>query len=610
MARRGSGRHQDLFMELAQDEGSDEIRPPSRGERVVSRLSHPGQRRSLPADSMLDRRPKSSGGALNGRPASRFDAFPSDLQAHADRYRATPSRANFTQDDTASVSGRSFSGRSQRYSLAAERSPLSSSLLRDRVKSPEPPSYGRRRPSFGSAPSQAQKVRQNQVPVKLPDSPDASPAESSEPNRSPDSTSVDSQTADTVWDELDDLKSRIKKLEVTGKLPPTSGAAISGEASERPRTATTAPTTIDSSPKQERKPASEPKTAPAENTIGGPKIVSIHPLLHSALAKAKLLLNPTLYRSLEATASDALQLAALTGSAGPQGTTFSAASIINGVTVSDRHVRRKADTMCRNLTDLCLALCEGKHETPSSAASPIVLQPVRPSSSIRHARSSTGLGDSASRVGSRPISRLEARRTSILGMGSTGSIGGSPRESTEDVSASEQEGTPSRPQNPPNPLRRVSRANSRLLSARMPRYDEVSGDEDPTVRPPSRAMTDIGNLRTKLSGQREYNSPGQSRSPGFRESLAARRANARAHEANNELSRISSLTSDVGRRRFVKESTPPVLEEEGEGTEYQPLSQPKRRITSMGQFSARRSVEVPNRATSLSSRGPAVVEST
>ena len=608
MARQGSGRHQDLFMELAQDEGSDDVRPPSRSERVVSRLSHPGQRRSLPADSKLDRRPKSSGGILHSRPPSRFDAFPSDLQNHADRYKSTPSRANFTQDDTVSVSGRSFSGRTQRYSSVAERSPLSPSLLRDRVKSPELPSYGRRRPSFGAAPSQTQTVRQNQVSVKMPESPDESPAESSEPNRSPDSASVDSQTADTVWDELDDLKSRIKKLGVTGKLPPTPGAAISGELSERPRTATTAPTTIDSSPKQERKPVSEPKPAHVENTVGGPKVVSIHPLLHSALAKAKLLLNPTLYRSLEATASDALQLAALTGSAGPQGTTFSAASIINGVTVSDRHVRRKADTMCRNLTDLCLALCEGKHETPSAAASPIILQSVRSSSTVRHARSSTGLGDGVSRASTRPVSRLEARRTSILGIGSTGSIGGSPRESTEDVSASEQESTPSHLQNPPNHLRRVSRANSRLLSARMPRYDEVSGDEDPTTRPPSRAMTDIGNLRSKLSGQREYNSSGPSGSPGFRESLAPRRANAGAHEANNELSRVSSLTSDIGRRRFMKESTPPVLEEEGEGVDYPPLSQPKRRITSLGQFSARRAAEVPNRATSLSSRRHMVVE--
>ena len=136
---------------------------------------------------------------------------------------------------------------------------------------------------------------------------------------------------------------------MTGKVPSTSGAAVSGEP-ERPRTATTAPTTIDSSPKHDKpvkkpEPEEDPEEVTDANTVGGPSVANIHPNLHSALAKAKPLLNYSLYRSLEATAADALQLVAMTGSAGPQGTAFSAASIINGVTVSDRHVRRKADRL-------------------------------------------------------------------------------------------------------------------------------------------------------------------------------------------------------------------------------------------------------------------------
>lgn len=51
----------------------------------------------------------------------------------------------------------------------------------------------------------------------------------------------------TVWDELDELKSRIRKLELTGKLPSSSAAAMSTE--ERPQTATTTVTTMSSSPK-------------------------------------------------------------------------------------------------------------------------------------------------------------------------------------------------------------------------------------------------------------------------------------------------------------------------------------------------------------------------
>lgn len=612
---------EDLFMELAQDSSGvdDEVRPPSRSERAASRLSH-GKRRSLPAESMLnnasaERRPKSSGNIF-GRPASRIGEFPSDLQRHVERYRNTPSRGSFRPEDVVSTSGRSLSGRQQRFSAAPERSPMSPSRFAERIRSPELPHYGRRRPSFGVAEAQS---RQNRPSNKAQDSQDESPADSSEPKRSnPDTASVES-TADTVWDELDDLKSRIKKLELTGKLPPTSGAAVSGSSSERPRTATTAPTTIDSSPKHERKPEVEPVQAqpPPENTVGGPSAANIHPLLHAALAKAKQLLNATLYRSLEATASDALQLAAMTGSAGPQGTAFSAASIINGVTVSDRHVRRKADTMCRNLTDLCLALCDGKHEAPSITSSPITLNvPAQGSPSIRHSRSSLGPNEGPSRANSqtRPMSRLEARRSSMLGIQASNS-----RDSgADDVSASEHESTPSQPAKQQE-LRRTSRTSSRLLNARLPRYEEASGDEDPTIRPPSRAMTDIGGsgLRTKPNGPRDF-SPRAEPSPSLREALATRRANSGAHESNQHLSRVSS---DTSRRRFLEPSTPAVVEEEGStGLEYHQASpssaaaQPRRRITSLGQFSARRGAsaaaasEAPSRATSLQQRRHVVVE--
>lgn len=613
MNRLGQRKNEDLFLELAND-GEEEARPPSRAERALSRLSQAGKRRSMPntdhtLPSSAERRPKSSGQAFANRPGSRLDVMTSNLQRHADRYRGTPSRASFRPDDTASISGRSQASRPQRWTSMAERSPASPSL-RDRVTSPESLQYGRRRPSFGAQPLQPQKTRQSRLPGSFDDHSE-SPAESSEPKQSQDSTDADSQTADTVWDELDDLKSRIKKLELTGKLPPTSGAAMSSnETSERPRTATTAPTTIDSSPKRENKekkadsvstPAEVPST---EYTVGGPSVANIHPLLHSALAKAKPLLNPNLYRTLEATASDALQLAVMTGGAGPQGTAFSAASIINGATVSDRHVRRKADTMCRNLTDLCLALCEGKLEAGSVAASPVTINtPLQKSPSIRHARSSLGPNEGV-RATSRPMSRLEARRTSILGPGSSFGASPSPHRESEDVSASEAEHTPSHV--PSQEHRRIGRAGSRLQVHR-PQYEDVSGDEDPTIRPVSRAMTD--NFRTRPSGPRDYNSPGAQRSPSLRDSLVARRANAAAHEENQKLSRVASLNSDSGRRRFLDHSTPPVLEEESGAPEtYQPTSSSKRRVTSYGFGNRRATGELPSRATSLNQRRHVVVE--
>lgn len=180
--------------------------------------------------------------------------------------------------------------------------------------------------------------------------------------------SSSSEEQSVVWSELDDLKSRIKKLE--------------GGSCDRPRTATTAPTTIDSSPRQSRKPMSPPVQPPAPTVA--------HPLLHEALARAKPLLTSALFRSLEASATDALQLAAIT----------------NGATASDRQMRRKADNMCRNLTDLCITLCDGKHEAPSVISSPASIAPSLQRSSSRATSVMRPV---------RPGSRLEMRRSSILG---------------------------------------------------------------------------------------------------------------------------------------------------------------------------------------------------
>ncbi|KAI6797654.1 hypothetical protein KC332_g14287 [Hortaea werneckii] len=565
-----NARKEDLFLELAQDSDETSARPPSRHERAASRLSQAAKRRSLPADAEIadltssgEHRPKSRGSAFHGRAFSRPSALPSDLQRQPGPQQNMPIRDSIRADDSVSVSGRSLSGRAQKYTMQSSRAYATPSLSDQRLKSPDLPSYGRRRPSFGTASVKSRTTELTQTKDGEADSQDGSLTAGFERKHSLPESSAESQGAETVWDELDDLKSRIKKLELT--------------------------------------------------ELAGPNLANVHPLLHSALAKAKSLLQPSLYRMLEATASDSLQLAAMTGSAGPQGTAFSAASIINGVTVSDRHVRRKADAMCRNLTDLTLALCDGKHENTVAASSPLTAHSVQPSPTIRNSRSSIGPGENIHRNNSRPVSRLEARRTSILGISAGQSVSGSPREITDDLSnASEQEGTPTHVRAPPQELRRISRSNSRLLGVRSSRYGETSTDEDPTVRPPSRAMTDAGsNFRNRLSGQ--HQSPGQSgTSPSLRESLIARRANAGAHDANRELPRVSSLNTDLARRRWTKEVTPPVMEEEGDAvSEYTPpSSHSRRRVTSMGQFRERRTLGdgVPSRTASLSSRRHMAVE--
>lgn len=585
--------------------------------RSESRVSQAGKRRSLPADMSTpssDRRPSTSGN-IYARPQSRLytnsNRASSDLQRHLDQYRS-PTTRQF--GDAASVSGLSTGGRStRRFSIAPEQSPISPShvsplVQRERLRSPELREYRSARQSLGE-------TLQNHSSNRTLDShEEESPTDGSEPKRA-ESTSADSQTAETVWDELDDLKARIKKLEFTGK-PPTSSAAASGDSSDRPRTATTAPTTIDSSPKHQRKQDSESKatpTPPPETPATPSTLQNVHPALHSALAKAKPLLNSSLFRTLEASANDAIQLAAMTSGHGPQGTTYSAASIINGA-VSERQVKRKVDSMCRNLTDLCISLCEGKLEAPAPLTSPASMDTVTESSpSLRYSRSSN-LPQRTSSVG-RPMSRLDARRSSILGVPSTGSFEGSRRGSTADASGSEQESPQIQSY---SQQRRMSRAPSSVLRSRQPRQEEASGEDDePTIRPPSRAMTDIGALRAKSRVPPPERSPNTQRTPSLRESMITRRTNEAAYESNREYStpRISSLSgSDLRRRRLydLQQATPPVMEEEGgpdDTRQYSTPSHPsRRRITSSGQFASagRRTTgefsSGPSRAASLNQR--------
>ncbi|GBF63514.1 hypothetical protein TMEN_6139 [Trichophyton mentagrophytes] len=164
----------------------------------------------------------------------------------------------------------------------------------------------------------------------------------------------------TVWDELDDLKSRIRKLELTGKLPSSSAAAMSSMAGERPRTATTTVTTVSSSPKHKQKASSNsPPVAPPIPVDTDPSftVSQVHPLLHTALAKAKPVLNQEVYQALESTATDAINLSTALTSSMPH---TSSMSVVTSASTPDRVLRRKADGVCRGLTELCLALSEDK----------------------------------------------------------------------------------------------------------------------------------------------------------------------------------------------------------------------------------------------------------
>lgn len=299
-------------------------------------------------------------------------------------------------------------------------------------------------------------------------------------------STVSTTAPSTVWDELEDLKSRINRLELTRKLPATSGAAMSRASNDRPPTATTTVTTMSTSPKQRGRgnsvsPVNASGTEPPE----------LHPLLHSALAKSKPLLSAEIYSALEATAADALTIAAMMGTSGQPGPISSSQSTLDRPTdrpisnVSDRQVRRKADSMCRSLTELCLALSDGKVEHAASASNQITLRPVSRDTEVLPsieqpilARPPISTDLARVKASPRALSSLEARRSSALGMSALPS----PRYTPSDS------GTPTQ-------ATMAGRRSSMLVRSRRGNTEEPEEKDDFRFRAPSRAFTEIGRFK-------------------------------------------------------------------------------------------------------------------
>lgn len=169
----------------------------------------------------------------------------------------------------------------------------------------------------------------------------------------------------TVWDELDELKSRIHRLELTGKMPKTSSAAISRTPEERPPTAGTGATTLSGSPKRAQTEVLSMASSQQKRRQSN---------LKSILSKTKPFVSSDVYDAIEAAANDALSLSQLMGTAGQPGPISSGASTIGAggtSTVTDRQLRKKADSICRSLTELCIALKEEDSERkPTSTSRP------------------------------------------------------------------------------------------------------------------------------------------------------------------------------------------------------------------------------------------------
>ncbi|KAF3223639.1 hypothetical protein TWF192_006935 [Orbilia oligospora] len=347
----------------------------------------------------------------------------------------------------------------------------------------------------------------------------------------------------TVWDELDELKMRIKRLELTG---------------------TTAATTVSNSPRHQPQQSNsnnnnDEAAAPSPTATGPPP--TIHPVLHAALAKTKIVLPEHIIKALDALANDTLNLAEAVGSTGQS--TMSINPALNSPEkqlVTDRQIRRKVDNICRSLTELCVSLADGRMpfdpppdnqvqtmpvvpqpqiqqpqiqqlpqqpppQVQTSVFPPRVEDPIERTNTAFDYRSPSAIGHKIDREATvtpnsaaRAHARFEARRASLLGAPSPQYI-------------SRQEASPS-----PQPgANRLSHRNSMSLRGGGDRRsmiepeDELDMQQIPNYRSPSRASNlntstaHLSPLRTTFTGQNYEVSPMQ-RTLTLREQRAAQQA--------------------------------------------------------------------------------------
>ncbi|KAE9972494.1 hypothetical protein BLS_004011 [Venturia inaequalis] len=596
-----STRCEDLFLNLARDSPlpSREQGNQSRLERKLSRGRRPEQRLSLPPGSDALPRPRRDSSGHDSGYAARAAILNKDPQPQHRRASASVVSSVTAPRNPATISTEQrFNAYRNRYMTTP----------------PQPPSTynSTRRPSTSDAlsslgrPSNYRPSRLNNTSLREFDS--ASNTGSRLGSHVDMAESVVSVAPSTVWDELHELKSRIHKIELADQ--PSSGSNGSGE---RPRTATTTVTTMSSSPKYPFKAGSR-----TESSIGGPGAVNIHPLLHQSLARCKMLLNPGLYRSLEAAASDALETAIMAGSGGSSGSVYGHGSMINGGAI-DRQLRRKADNVCRNLTDLCIALCEGKLDLPP-------LNTIQPPASLARRRDSQDMSspqtnnDSMIRTFSRAASlepepheqarlaapsraldRIASRRVSMMSAAGEDSGGDSPHEAPEPIqrespfslSPAHAVATPL-----PQHISKPPRSGTSLLKIRrratekQAEHDEE--EDDPTLRAPSRANTEINPARRRsfrlspaFSTSREYTSqhPLPGSSPMTQSSPSLRRLNGSSLKTDipRSPSNGSSLLRQTSRQIFERERAG-----DSDATEEEAANARKHKRRSLGLYTSTR----------------------
>ncbi|KAI9646205.1 hypothetical protein NHQ30_005645 [Ciborinia camelliae] len=471
----------DLFLQVAQEEDdmNRQLNHPVLS-RLGSRKSRIGMRQSLPApnfrSSYLRREPDQ-----DTKPISRY--------AEEAESRAQVLEDNSSARERSSASTVTALNEQRKRSFATALSNPTTPRTNNREGDFDP--YAGRRPSVQdrSITAYRQSNLSNSYSVPRTTTYHSSPlvaqpmeiGEQLETQRATEGTAstVSTTAPSTVWDELDDLKSRIHRLELTGKLPTTSGAAVLRATHERPPTATTTETTMSTSPKRGRGNSISPTEAPSMDMSKAEN----HPLLRSALANSKSLLDPEIYKSLEATAYDALAISAMMGTSGQPGPISSSQSSVGGArsTVSDRQVRRKADSLCRSLTELCLSLSERRPNDPDTTVTQIRQNNHGQDSEIRQTiepvspRQPSSSDLAKLKPSPRSYSRLEARRSTLLATNVLPTLRYPPPENTT-----------------PTQSLAAGRRTSLLLRSRRAETEDPQETIEARFRAPSRAQTDLG----------------------------------------------------------------------------------------------------------------------
>ncbi|KAK1751729.1 hypothetical protein QBC47DRAFT_364084 [Echria macrotheca] len=343
-------------------------------------------------------------------------------------------------------------------------------------------------------------------------------------------SSASTAAPSTVWDELDDLKSRIHRLELTGKAPSTSGAAMSRVSDDRPPTATTNATTMSASPKR----GTGAAVAQPDATSAASAHKESQPLLLSALSKTRGLVSAEVFEAIEAAANDALALTSMMGAPGQPGPISSGASTIGvGANVTDRQLRRKADSICRSLTELCIALADevalpkpsqaastARENVKDTLASPTVGK-LAPTPTQRRPSALTESITSKPMLSPRAPTSLEQRRLSMLTSSTTASprFAVAPSTPMEPLSAGRKTSlllARTRRAGTEEPEESTGRKSSLLLRTRRAGTEEPEDnregrktsllvrtrkatnedDDEGRFRAPSRAITEVNSFRS------------------------------------------------------------------------------------------------------------------